>query len=453
MTTMPNLFKPLWLYQQHTLLIAIFSFCFVVADLEISTPQQATNEINNALPESALKGKLIFSHVLFRHGDRTPIEPYPTDPWKNREYWPVGWGELTNIGKNQHYELGKWLRQRYNALLNETYSENEVYVRSTDVDRTLASALSNLAGLYPPAGDQLWNKDIPWQPIPVHSMAEKDDKELAGKAPCPAYEYARSALMSSITFQQLNQRYQYLYDYLSKYSGRKIETLESVQRMNNTLFIESLYNRTLPEWTKKVYPSADMTYIADFAFSINTYTRRMARLKSGPLLKEMLHRFGEKARGSLKPDRSVWIYSAHDTTVANILNALKLYDMKSPGYTACLLFELRVDENNQAYISIFYKNNSPEAKLLNIPDCGVACPLEQMYKLYMDILPVNWEQECKLTTMMMTYDEANIGTAMDFILFVAILASAISFMLLLSYVFMMYYRRRRYSLYAYAQMA
>lgn len=34
---------------------------------------------------------------LFRHGDRTPIDPYPMDPWKDRENWPEGYGQLTNV--------------------------------------------------------------------------------------------------------------------------------------------------------------------------------------------------------------------------------------------------------------------------------------------------------------------------------------------------------------------
>lgn len=34
---------------------------------------------------------------IFRHGDRTPVDPYPNDPWKDRIYWPEGYGQLTNV--------------------------------------------------------------------------------------------------------------------------------------------------------------------------------------------------------------------------------------------------------------------------------------------------------------------------------------------------------------------
>lgn len=44
-----------------------------------------------------VNGKLIFSHVIFRHGDRTPQKPYPNDPWGDLKYWPTGWGQLTNV--------------------------------------------------------------------------------------------------------------------------------------------------------------------------------------------------------------------------------------------------------------------------------------------------------------------------------------------------------------------
>ena len=59
------------------------------------------------------------------------------------------------------YDLGQFLRQRYmkdHQLLNETYHHNQVYIRSSDVDRCVQSAETQLAGLYPPVGRQVWNK-------------------------------------------------------------------------------------------------------------------------------------------------------------------------------------------------------------------------------------------------------------------------------------------------------
>ena len=121
---------------------------------------------------------------MWRHGDRTPISPYKTDPYSDYP-WPGGWGQLTRRGMRRHLELGRWLRGRYSGWLAETYDRAEVVVRSTDVDRTLMSALSNLAGLFPPQGDQVWEADLPWQPIPVHTLPQDEDYLLSSHAHCP----------------------------------------------------------------------------------------------------------------------------------------------------------------------------------------------------------------------------------------------------------------------------
>jgi hypothetical protein len=55
----------------------------------------------------------------------------------------------------QQYDLGEYLRSRYmnssdEYLFNGTYVREEVYVRSTDVDRTLMSAECQMASFYKP---------------------------------------------------------------------------------------------------------------------------------------------------------------------------------------------------------------------------------------------------------------------------------------------------------------
>lgn len=140
--------------------------------------------------------------------------------------------------------MGKWLAKRYSNLIHSTYSKDDIFIRSTDVDRSLMSALSNLAGLYPPNKNDTWNKNINWQPIPVHTVLETDDNVLAAKKNCPAYNYALKKLKKSKEFVALDEKYKKLYQYLTEKSGRKIDSLETVQFLYDSLHIETLYNKT-----------------------------------------------------------------------------------------------------------------------------------------------------------------------------------------------------------------
>lgn len=70
---------------------------------------------------------------------------------------------------------------------------------------------------------------------------------------------------------------------------------------------------------------------------------------------------------------------------------------------------MRVNDQNKPYISVFYKNTTAEPSALHIPDCGVACPLDNMFVLYNDILPINWEKECQM--LMFEYQGKNMATA------------------------------------------
>ena len=188
-------------------------------------------------------------HLLFRHGDRTPIAAYPTDPW--RDYpWPGGWGQLTKRGINRHFQLGQWLRQRYEGFLSTEYSREEIVIRSTDTDRTLMSALSNLAGLFPPDGNQTWSPSLAWQPIPVHTVPQEEDYLLSSHADCPRFTQLQEEIEKGEWMLRIYRNNQQLFEFISNKSGTNITDIVKLDYVYDSLLIESENNLTLPEWTK-----------------------------------------------------------------------------------------------------------------------------------------------------------------------------------------------------------
>ena len=93
--------------------------------------------------------ELILVIEVTRHGARTPIGP--EDTWLNKT-WDLGIGQLTNTGERQQYLNGVKLRKIYideTGFLPTTFNPKYIYVRSTDFNRTIMSALSQIQGLYP----------------------------------------------------------------------------------------------------------------------------------------------------------------------------------------------------------------------------------------------------------------------------------------------------------------
>lgn len=271
--------------------------------------------------------------------------------------------------------------------------------------------MSNLAGFYPPKDQDIWNPDILWQPIPVHTTPAKMDKVLYAGKPCPRYDYLHKKYLETPEHRQLNKKYKKVFEYLTENSGKTVNSMKTVLQLYSCMNIERIHNKILPNWTVSVFPSP-MDEISAISFQTATATREMARLQTGPLVREILDRFQNKSTNKLSPDRSIWVYSAHDTTVADLLNTLRLYDPPfNPPFTALILMELRVRGGNP-FVSIFYKNGITDqtGTQLEIPGCGLQCPLDKMFELYADIIPSHWDEECRLNTLSLSYEDAEVGS-------------------------------------------
>jgi lysosomal acid phosphatase len=110
--------------------------------------------------------------------------------------------------QQQQYQLGEWLRQRYNGLVSDKYNNTETRVESTNIDRVIMSAQANLVGFYPPKANDLWNENLPWQPIPVHSIPETEDNYLQVTKSCPAYDRELEKLFETKEFRLLEEEYE-----------------------------------------------------------------------------------------------------------------------------------------------------------------------------------------------------------------------------------------------------
>lgn len=141
------------------------------------------------------------------------------------------------LGKHQVLMLGRYLRQRYDHILPKIYSHHDIFVQSTDVDRTLMSAECNLAGLYPPVENQVWD-EVKWMPIPVHTVPRKQDQVLAGKKYCSNYNKELQKILTSGEIDHINKQNEQLYSFLTEKSGDNIHDLDTLSSLYDTLYIE-----------------------------------------------------------------------------------------------------------------------------------------------------------------------------------------------------------------------
>lgn len=341
-------------------------------------------------------GTLILSSVMFRHGERNIIKPYPTDPYSERSYWPEGFGQLIKTGKKREYDIGTWLRERYRNILPSKYLPDYVYVRSTDVDRTLMSATAALASLFFPPEKDIFQKGLNWQPIPVHTVPEYLDEVLSSKKPCPKYNITLEAVLNSPEMNAFNKKNEEFYLFLTNKTGMGIKDIRDVANLYDVLYIENLRNLSLPDWTNDIFPDKLVQFSA-YSFHLSTIVHELKLLKSGPLIKEIVNHMAQKVNHSLIPDRTLFLYSAHDDTISSLLNSLGVFNCISPPYGATVLIELWETETLKYVVTVSYRNvTDSEPFVFIIPGCSAACPLEEFVKLVSNIIPEDWEHECQI---------------------------------------------------------
>ncbi|KAI6183810.1 Acid phosphatase [Aphelenchoides bicaudatus] len=347
-----------------------------------------------AKPLNTNDDELVFVHAIWRHGDRAPNMAFPTDP-NQEDAWPQGWGSLSAVGMHQQLQLGRRLRSHLKDFVSRHYLAQEVYVRASDVNRTLASAISNMIGFFDHEQKEQ-GKDYPKDEGLAKSMPET----------CPRMEAVKKLLEHSPEYKKLEHDNKKLLDKFSKLIGMKLK-LKDTFHVHDTLFIEQTNNKTWADGiTQDLYDQLGQltNEFLNLKYGIGLkpyngvdFSTELPKLNGGWILGDMLDRMKQK-RDCIenKPtditDPCNWIgrlkyfaYSAHEETLASAFRVfgIESTDYKRSGmpiYASALTIELwRNNKNNEYFVKVNYFPRDEDTVDItkDIVGCESGCSLDE----------------------------------------------------------------------------
>nr|CDS25478.1 lysosomal acid phosphatase [Hymenolepis microstoma] len=294
--------------------------------------------------------------MLFRHGDRSSISPHPFKDYDPSVVWPEGYGQLTQVGIEQHFLLGKWLSNEYSSFFSHSYNISTFRMRSSDVDRALMSSQAIMAGLFHKSPSSLDKYGLHWRPIPSHTVP-KDSDWLLSLAPCARLTQRRNELMQKEEAQALFKEHEKTISTMLDFYGIKNASFIDIWSISDDLFCLRSHNATLPAfYTKEV--AAELDDLTDKMFQIYFDDQESIKLSSGVFLRQSFNQMSSFiSNETLKNPKDIpriLAFSAHDTNVAPLLGAFGAYANESkPAYASLVILELYApspDAPNEEFI-------------------------------------------------------------------------------------------------------
>ncbi|EFA79150.1 histidine acid phosphatase family protein [Heterostelium album PN500] len=386
--------------------------------------------------------------VITRHGRRTPeSNRYPLSLWScnsvdnlivnkdaNRpecnlgQLTVFGTRDLINLGKNYHRMLIDKVH-----FLSDEYKPDEIFVRSSDRERTISSARSLMHGLYggafADAQEHMLNAATSFVILP------EAVENIYPRGSCPRYAFLKSILPKhpKVLEEQKNSK-------LEDFSQRLRDIFEASKGYDSPFYVPSwrsyaglvnsfdcFKNHGLPlpegfndEIVERMYLEASKEYKRMSLFP------EMQRLGIGRFIGDLNKQLKSKATNQENTkDLKFGLYSAHDSTLGALLVAYDMYEENTHPETASalefLLFEK--DQNNnkkvedskqqqlatenagkpttnqqqQQFVKVIYNQKPVHIKKCKEFEVDEMCPYEKFIEISQELIPKDWNQECKIS--------------------------------------------------------
>ncbi|KAI0944908.1 hypothetical protein AcV7_001582 [Taiwanofungus camphoratus] len=330
-------------------------------------------------------------------------------------------GELTDIGRQSTYNFGKALRQLYidrlGFLPDVACSNDEIYLRSTNVPRTIESLQQTIHGLYPVSKS---SDDF----TPQLRIRNSRDENLFGNTlACKRLEILQSGFAQAAA-AEWNDTLAPLDKKISKYLGGNPIRLDGKPRASgilDTLMAAEAHGITVPS----EFREPGVTNVIEKAVVHEWFadkTEEVRKLGMGPLLSDLSSKLQAKAERGEQDPLKILIHSTHDTSIAGLCSTLDVFDEKWPSFASAVTFELfklrpqsdsphmpvwqrilapfqRLNNLPKHYVRVRYQNQNLRLPLCadegkHLPSAPEFCALDAFRERVQQLTPMDWEAEC-----------------------------------------------------------
>ncbi|KAF2074071.1 hypothetical protein CYY_004600 [Polysphondylium violaceum] len=383
------------------------------------------------------KYQLKFVQIITRHGRRTPeSKNYPLSMWtcnstdnlitnKDKDRPDCNMGQLTVWGVKDMVNVGNSYKHLFIdslGFLDKVYNPNQIFVRSSNRERTISSARSFMHGLYGGSFSDEQEKEAPHHssffilPDKQENMYPRSNdryiflKGLVKKHKDVIKENKESGL-AEFTAQ--------IKDIFEKSKGFDSPFYVPAWRSYNGLVnsFDCFKNHDLPlpkGFTKEIIDRMYLESAKEFK-AVKIYPE-LSILGIGRFVNDLEKQMELKAKNDPSVDQlKLSLYSAHDTTLAALLVAFDMYEeLRHPVTSSALefiLFEKKQETSSappktpeqekqlieNQFVKVVYNHSVIHIGACKEKEVDDMCPLSEFIEISKKLIPSNYEEMGKIT--------------------------------------------------------